>query len=119
MRIKEGCVRWGFKMSAEKTVGVLFTHDYRLKTQIKPVIINDKPINIEPAAKFLGVYFEQRLFWHHHFDHVVNKCKPRLNLMNSGAGSNWGTSKSGSLLIYRSLIRFIVVTISLFSVVYS
>jgi len=116
---ERGCIGWGFKTSAEKTVGVLFANDDRLKTQMKPVIINDKPINIGPAVKFLGVSFDQRLSWHHHFDHVVNKCKPRLNLMKSGAGSNWGTSKSGSLLIYRSLIRFMVVTISLFSVVYS
>lgn len=95
-------------MSAAKTVCVLFANDGRLKTQMKPIVVNNTAIKVEKAAKFLGVVFDERLTWKQHFDHVISKCKTRLNLMRSITGTTWGASKASLLLIYRALIRSVL-----------
>lgn len=102
------CDKWGFKMSVNKTVGVLFTRDRHLKEKMKPIVINGKPIKIEKEAKFLGLYFDERLNWQSHFDYIIKRCNARLNLMRSVTGSSWGASKASLLLIYRALVRSVL-----------
>jgi len=106
--VQAWCDKWGFKMSATKTVCVLFAKDSRLKTRMKPIVVNNTAIKVEKAAKFLGVYFDERLTWRQHFDYVVKKCKARLNLMRSVSGSSWGASRASLMLIYRALIRSVL-----------
>jgi len=63
---------------------------------------------VEDTVKFLGVYLDERLTWKHHIDHIVKKCKTRINLMRSISGSSWGASKSSLMTIYRTLIRAVL-----------
>ena len=106
--IQKWCDKWGFKMSVNKTVGVLFTHNQKLKATMQPITINGKAIKIEKTAKFLGLHFDDRLSWQPHVDYVIDKCRSRLNLMRSITGSNWGASRSSLLIIYKALIRSVL-----------
>ena len=56
----------------------------------------------------LGLMFDSKLTWNHHVNHVVDKCKKRLNLLRAISGNKWGASKKSLLLVYRSLIRSVV-----------
>jgi len=70
--LQHWCDTWGFKISVEKTVAVLFT-----RSPEKPAIqldIEGKTVKVEKSAKFLGVVFDQQLTWNNHINHVVSKC---------------------------------------------
>ena len=106
--INQWCNKWGFRISAEKTVIVLFSKDSQLKNKLKPIYVDGTQIKVEDTVKFLGVYLDERLTWKHHTDHIVKKCKTRINLMRSISGSSWGASKSSPMTIYRTLIRAVL-----------
>ena len=106
--ISQWCNKWGFRISTEKTVIVLFSKDSTLKNKLKPIYVEGKQIKVEKAVKFLGVYLDDRLTWKQHIDYIVKKCKARLNLMRSISGSSWGASKSSLMTIYRALIRSVM-----------
>jgi ribonuclease HI len=101
-RLVGWCKQWGFKLSTPKTVGMLFTHKKcKPKISLKLDGIN---IKFEPYAKFLGLFFDQRLTWEKHIDYIVGKCKTRINLLRCISGLDWGVD--GKLLynLYRALI---------------
>ena len=100
------CDTWGFKISIEKTVAVLFT-----RSPEKPVIqldIDGKPVKVEKSTKFLGVFFDQQLTWNNHINHVVSKCNKRLNLMRAVSGTRWGATHRALISIYRAVIRSVL-----------
>jgi ribonuclease HI len=98
------CDKWGFKISTEKSCGVIFTNKVKSKNSIK-LKIKGKELKMEPKVKFLGMIFDARLTWSDHIKYVVDKCKSALNLMRCLSGSSWGASKKCLLSIYKSLIR--------------
>ena len=106
--VNQWCNKWGFQISTEKTVIVLFSKDSKLKNKLKPIYIDGKHIKVENTVKFLGVYLDERLTWKQHIDYIVKKCNTRLNLMRSISGSSWGASQSSLMTIYRALIRAVI-----------
>lgn len=104
--LQHWCDTWGFKISVEKTVAVLFT-----RSPEKPAIqldIEGKTVKVEKSAKFLGVVFDQQLTWNNHINHVVSKCNKRLNLMRAVSGTSWGATHRALIAIYRALIRSVL-----------
>ena len=104
-KIADWCDQWGFKISLDKTVAVVFSH--RVNTTIK-LTINNQQLKVDTKAKFLGLVFDSKLTWNDHVKYVQEKCKKRLNLMRAVAGNTWGSNKKALLTIYRSLIRSII-----------
>jgi ribonuclease HI len=104
--IHKWCNQNGFKISLNKTIGVLFTK----KTQIPQINIkiDQNCIKMEKKAKFLGIIFDRKLSWKPHIDYIIEKCKKRLNLMRAISGYHWGASKKSLLTIYKALIRSIL-----------
>jgi len=84
-KIQEWCDNWGFRISAEKTVVVPFTC---AQNTVK-LTVNGNVIKTAKTAKFLGMIFDLRLTWKDHIEHVVTRCKKRLNLMRAVAGKHW------------------------------
>jgi len=103
--ISAWCDEWGFKISLDKTVAVVFS--YRTVTNIN-LTINSIAVKVDNKAKFLGLIFDCKLTWNHHIKYLEEKCKKRLQLMRAVAGSTWGANKKALLTIYRSLIRSII-----------
>ena len=97
------CRQWGFKLSATKSVAVMFS----LKSQLKNMSlrISEKDIVIKKSAKFLGLIYDSRLTWSAHIEYIVNRCKTKINLLRCIAGCKWGANCSSLLNIYRALIR--------------
>ena len=100
------CESWGFKISVDKTVAVLFTK--RVKMAPFSLTIAGKPIKIEKSAKFLGLVWDGRLSWKDHIDFVTAKCQKRLNLMRSVSGTKWGADAKTLRTIYVMLIRSVI-----------
>ena len=67
--------------------------------------VNGKEIKTKTKVTFLGIIFDSRLTWEEHIKFIQEKCKKRLNLMRSLAGSDWRASKNCQLIVYRTLIR--------------
>ena len=104
-RISTWCDTWGFKISLDKTVAVVFSH--RTNTYID-LTINNHSVKVDNKAKFLGLVFDSKLNWNEHIKYIEEKCKKRFNLMRAVAGNTWGANKKSLLTIYRSLIRSII-----------
>ena len=104
-RIAEWCNLWGFKISLDKTVAVVFSN--RAVTDIH-LTLDNQPVKIDNKAKFLGLIFDRKLSWRDHINYLEQKCKKRLQLMRAVAGNSWGANKKVLLTIYRSLIRSVI-----------
>ena len=84
--LQEWCDSWGFKISLDKTVAILFTN--ARETQAIQLEMQGTPIKVEKKTKFLGMIFDTRLTWKDHVDYVAAKCNKRLNLMRAVSGTN-------------------------------
>jgi len=101
--LREWCDTWGFKISAEKIVAVLFTRS--TKRPDIHLTIQSTTVKVEDSAKFIGVVFDRHLTWNKHINHIVTKCNKRLNLMRAVSGTKWGATHKSLITIYRTLIR--------------
>ena len=102
-RVVEWTDQWGFKLSTEKTVAMLFTHhisDVEFELHIR-----GNKVKIEKKVKFLGVIFDHKLTWEDHIVYIENRCKKRINLMRSISGNHWRACKQTLVTIYKALIR--------------
>ena len=99
------CDKWGFALNTKKTQSITFSHKKHIDEKFK---IKNKCIEETREIKFLGVVFDSRLTWRAHIDSIIEKIKPRLNLLRSLKGSNFGSNKKTLLLIYKSLIRSVL-----------
>ena len=58
IEIEKWCLKWGFALSTEKTVGIVFCETNKPdKTRI---ILKNKEIKFEKHTKFLGMIVDQR-----------------------------------------------------------
>jgi len=80
---------WGFKISLNKTVAVIFSQRKSLDISLS---IDNKTINIETKAKFLGLIFDSKLNWHEHIAYLEEKCKKTF-AFNASSGWNHLGSK--------------------------
>ena len=104
--LSKWCHNWGFKISAPKTVGMVFTR--KTSTPALSLSLEGNRIKLDHVTRFLGLIFDSRLSWAKHIEHIINKCKPRLNLLRCISGTDWGAD--GKLLynLYRALIRSVL-----------
>jgi ribonuclease HI len=101
--IQQWADMWGFKISTEKTVIVLFTNSSG-KSKVN-ISLKGIPLKVKGSVKFLGMIFDQRLTWCEHIKYIKAKTQRRINLLRAVAGSNWGASSQTLLILYKLLIR--------------
>lgn len=102
--IEQWTQTWGFTLSSQKTIGVVF-RTARTQKAYPFLKINDKQIQIQNTAKFLGIIFDSTLSWTAHTNYMISRAKGDLNLLRSIAHSKWGCDKKTLLLIYQSLVK--------------
>ena len=102
-KIEKWSSYWGFSLSKEKTVGVVFCH--HLKKNKTEILINGTQIKFVDQVSFLGMTLDRHLTWRPHIQRITDKCKKILNLMRAISGQTWGSAKSNLLTIYKTLIR--------------
>jgi exonuclease III/ribonuclease HI len=105
---KKWADNWGFKISADKSVAVLFGRNSANQRPDVKLHIGNAEIKVERNVKFLGVIFDHGLTWRPHIDYVYDRCQKRLNLMRAVSGQRWGACKHTLMMIYRALIRSVL-----------
>ena len=100
--IVDWCNKWGFCLNTKKTQSITFSYKKHNK-----INFNIKKQTIEEAGiiKFLGIKFDSRLTWSPHISQIIEKIKPRMNLLRSLTGTKYGSNKKTLLMIYKALIR--------------
>ena len=104
-QVEKWCEKWGFILSQEKTIAVIFSRKRGESNHTPNLILNGEPIEWKNEVKFLGTIFDSRLTWASNINHIVKKCQKRINLMRCLTGSTWGADKKCLLIIYKALIR--------------
>ena len=105
-KISSWCELWGFSLSKEKTIAVIFSR--KTPYGLTDLYIHDNPIPWKKEIKFLGLIFDARLTWESHINYIYEKCKKRINLMRCLSGTSWGANKTTLMLIYKALIRSVM-----------
>ena len=91
-------------ISAQKSTVTLLTSQTQ-QARARPIVtMNGAPLPVEPNPKNLGVTFDPTLRFHKHVDKIIQKAKPRLNILRLLTGSSWGQHKETLLATYKSLI---------------
>jgi len=106
--IQKWCEKWGFILSREKTIAVIFSRKRPEDLPPPNLTLNGEKIEWKTEVKFLGTIFDSRLTWASNIKHIVQKCQKRLNLMRCLTGSTWGADKKCLLIIYKALIRSVI-----------
>ena len=70
--------------------------------------LDGKAIEWVDQFKYLGVILDHRLSFVKHAKYIENKVRPRINLLKSMAGPNWGTNTDTLRKYYTSHIRSIL-----------
>ena len=111
--VSDWSTKWGFKLSKEKTVAMLFTKvtcKYNGKSiqenkQLFNLYLQGEPLQTVDSYKFLGITFDEHLTFRKHIEQLAISCQNATNLMRSVAGTNYGADKPTLLMLYKSLIR--------------
>jgi ribonuclease HI len=98
-------IMWGFRLNAEKTVGIVFSRGGKVKFPEIEITIKGKMITTATNTKFLGMILDQRMNWKLHIDNLVERCRGLINIMRYMKGTGWGASTSSLLMFYKSFIR--------------
>lgn len=96
----------GLELSINKSNVVLFT---RMRvTPIVNVTFDNNFIPVKNNAKFLGVILDSKLTGMPHYDHIVEKCEKRINMIRCLSGVWWGAHPFSLKLLYNAFIRSIL-----------
>ena len=93
----------GFRISAEKTAGVVF-HRKRMANEPR-ISLYSTPIKFESQIRFLGLIFDQQLRWEAHIASVRVRTIKAANILRVLGHLRWGSDRVSLLRIYRTLIR--------------
>ena len=94
----------GFQISAEKTVAVHFHRKRGLQPE-PSLLMEGNPIKFEQTTKFLGMIFDQRLYWSVHITHLKSKCLKSIDILKCLSGLHWGADRQSLLRVYRATTR--------------
>ena len=98
------CDENGFKFEPKKTICVHFTRKHNLVRQ-PDLYLNNIRIPVKTEAKFLGIWFDNKLTFKFHINYLIKKCTKAINLLKTVAHKDWGGDRTVLLRLYRSLIR--------------
>ena len=101
--VNDWCSRWGFVISKEKSVAMLFTK--KLKVGPLSLTINGTSLAFVDEFKYLGIIFDRHLTYKQHIEYLIIKCMKRLNLLKLLSGTYWGAGKETLWTMYRTQIR--------------
>lgn len=96
------CNKWGFQINVEKTNAIMITN--KVSPPSCHLTINNKSIGFTKTVKFLGIWFDNKLSWKQHIQHLCEKAQKQLNVMRCLTGKTWGASQKALLMVYKGLI---------------
>ena len=97
--------KWKLNVSPTKSAVLVFTNRQKRDIVLK---IKGCRLPIHTQYKFLGLLLDSKLTWKAHINHIVNKCKKRLNLLRCVSGTPWGCKYEILMMVYKGLILSIL-----------
>ena len=97
---------WGFNISHEKTIPILFSRSNR--EEHFQLSLGDNLLTPRKECKYLGVIFDKRLTWKPHIDNIVQRCKKRINILKCIAYAQFCSNVQEVLHVYRAIIRSLI-----------
>ena len=97
------CEKWGFLLSPNKTVAIIFTRKRKLDNLL--LKIGNSIIRVVKEVKFLGMILDDKLTWLKHIQYIEAKCSKVVNCMKLLTGTKWGANSYTLRNIYIALIR--------------
>ena len=67
--------------------------------------LQGQPIPFKISVKFLGLHFDSRLNWKTHVNHLLVRCRKKINVLKYLSGTTWGADRKSLLMVYKALIR--------------
>lgn len=95
--------KWKIKINEQKTVQVIYTT--RTKYQPQTLQLNQTNIPNVNAAKYLGMYIDNKLTWKHHIEKKRDQIKNKFRQLYWLLSNNSTLSIDNKLLIYKSIIK--------------
>ena len=95
--------KWKLKLAPDKSACVVFSISY--KPGPDPLLfINGHPIPPKSKFKFLGIWFDQKLLWKPHIEHVHAHCIKLKNLFSMITNSKCGPPTKTLILLFKTLV---------------
>ena len=96
-------------ISAPKSTITLFTPQFAKFSTDPKVTLNNSILPLERTPCMMGVTSNLHFKFndHVHVKSLVTRALPRINILKSLTGTNWGQQKETILITYKSLIRFL------------
>lgn len=94
----------GFQFSTIKTCGLHFCR-IRNYQHHRTLTLNNTPIPKVSTAKYLGLWFDEKLTWKPHIFALVGNCNSKLNLLWKISGTKFGAHRTTLNQLYNTLIR--------------
>ena len=95
-------------VSPEKSTVTLFSPDTK-DFKIHPKIyLRNQLVPLENKPKLLGVTFDSLHKFSHHVKASINNTKPKINILKSLAGTDWGQDQETLVRTYKSIGRSVL-----------
>lgn len=94
---------WRISINEQKTIQVIYTT--RTKYTAQPIKIHGSPVQIEPVAKYLGMYIDSKLTWKYHLQKKRDQMKIKFRQLYWLLQKNSSLTLDNKLLIYNSVIK--------------
>ena len=107
--ISEWCDAWGLKISADKSISVVFTRSNITMPRLRnPLVVNGEKLPELSFHTFLGITLDSRLTFRIHASRIRLKAQRRLNIIRALSATHWGGDRKTLTLLFNSLIRSIL-----------
>ena len=97
--------KWKLNVSPTKSAVLIFTNRQEKNIALK---IKGCLLPVHTQYKFLGLWLDSKLTWSAHINHIVYKCKKRLNLLRCVSGTPWGCKYEILMMVYKGLVLSIL-----------
>lgn len=95
--------KWNIKINEQKSVQVIYS--IRPVKNLLPININEVPVRIADAAKYLGIYIDNKLSWKLHIEKKREHMKLKVRQLLWLLCKNSKLSLNNKLLIYNSILK--------------
>lgn len=105
------CNKWNIKLNPNKTQAIFFTR--RRAIRYLPtnsfLQVNNTQITWSSKVKYLGIWFDQKIRFHHHIEYIVEKTQKQIKILYPLLCRSSKLSIKNKILIYKMIIRAAIV----------
>lgn len=97
--------KWKLRVNANKTELLVLTKKFTNNKIMTPLVLNNTPITPSRKAKYLGIIFDERMYFKPHISHCIQKTFAGQQKLYPLICPRSPLSPANKLTIYKSIIR--------------